>query len=311
MEGKLDLIIGNYTDGNLVASLMANKLGTTLGTFAHALEKTKYEDSDMKWKELDPKYHFLCWGKKTCGRSIDSNMLDDVVELAHGFVELKGYVWQLYIKMSKDNDNEDEGPNEDVTELARVASKLRIVYFAPNLLKHRLRKSVTPGDTPFGIGGCSSLLLFETYVKSKDLDLWHVISNGDFQPIEQNPKTKLDVVIPFEKQSDDLKKRLAKNYEAKMVIYNALPRKEYERIFMCNTTKENWKTLLITHQGNNQVKDKKIDILVQQYEQFVISKDKYINSAFARFNTIIISLKALDKGYSSKNYVRKFLRALL
>ncbi|KAL7614566.1 hypothetical protein Lser_V15G07019 [Lactuca serriola] len=60
MEGTPDLIIGNYTDGNLVASLMANKLGTTLGTIAHALEKTKYEDSDMKWKQLDPKYHFSC-----------------------------------------------------------------------------------------------------------------------------------------------------------------------------------------------------------------------------------------------------------
>ncbi|GJX62815.1 hypothetical protein Tco_0295715, partial [Tanacetum coccineum] len=33
-------------------------------------------------------------------------------------------------------------------------------------------------------------------------------------------------------------------------------------------------------------------------------------SDFARFNTIITSLKALDEGYSSKNYVRKFLRAL-
>ncbi|GKC18567.1 hypothetical protein Tco_1020717 [Tanacetum coccineum] len=66
---------------------------------------------------------------------------------------------------------------------------------------------------------------FETYVKSKDLDLW----NGDFQPIEKNPETKLD-------ESTD--------------------------------------------------------------------------SAFARFNTIITSLKALDEGYSSKNYFRKFLRAL-
>ncbi|GJR66919.1 hypothetical protein Tco_0012984 [Tanacetum coccineum] len=122
--------------------------------------------------------------------------------------------------------------------------------------------------------------------------------------------TKLDEVIPFEKQSDDLKKKLAKNNEAKMVIFNALPRKEYERIFMCNTTKEIWKTLLITHQGNNQVKDNNIDLLVQQYEQFVISEDESIDSAFARFNTIITSLKALDEGYSSKNYVRKFFRAL-
>ncbi|GKE73897.1 hypothetical protein Tco_1535938 [Tanacetum coccineum] len=79
---------------------------------------------------------------------------------------------------------------------------------------------------------------------------------------------------------------------------------------MYNTTKEIWKTLLITHQGNNQVKDNKIDILVQQYEQFVISEDESIDSAFARFNTIITSLKALDECYSSKNYVRKFLRDL-
>nr|GEV45654.1 DUF4219 domain-containing protein/UBN2 domain-containing protein [Tanacetum cinerariifolium] len=127
---------------------------------------------------------------------------------------------------------------------------------------------------------------FKTYVKSKDLDLWNVITDGDFQPIVQNPKTKLDEVIPFEKQTDDLKKKLTKNNEAKMVIYNALPRKEYERIFMCNTAKEISKTLLITHQ------------------------DESIDSDFARFNTIITSLKALDEGYSSKIYVRKFLRAL-
>nr|GEX54803.1 reverse transcriptase domain-containing protein [Tanacetum cinerariifolium] len=34
------------------------------------------------------------------------------------------------------------------------------------------------------------------------------------------------------------------------------------------------------------------------------------DSAFARFNTIITSLKALGEGYASKNYARKFLRAL-
>ncbi|GJT66284.1 retrovirus-related pol polyprotein from transposon TNT 1-94 [Tanacetum coccineum] len=97
------------------------------------------------------------------------------------------------------------------------------------------------------------------------------------------------------KKTDDLKKRLAKNNEARMVIYNTLPRKEYERIFMCNTAKEIWKTLLIAHQGNSQVKDNKIDLLVQQYEQFIIFEDESIDSALARFNTIITSLKALDE----------------
>nr|GEW15186.1 zf-CCHC domain-containing protein/UBN2 domain-containing protein [Tanacetum cinerariifolium] len=39
-------------------------------------------------------------------------------------------------------------------------------------------------------------------------------------------------------------------------------------------------------------------------------REESIDSAFDRFNTIITSLKALDEGFSSKNYVRKFLRAL-
>ncbi|GJT67914.1 zf-CCHC domain-containing protein [Tanacetum coccineum] len=151
---------------------------------------------------------------------------------------------------------------------------------------------------------------FETYVKSKDLDLWHVITDGDFPPIQNNPETKKDEVVPFHKQNDDLKKKLAKNNEAKMVIYNALPRKEYERIFMCQTAKEIWDTLLITHQGNNQVKANKIDLLVQQYEQFMIPEEESIDNAFAKFNTIITSLKALDESFSRKNCVKKFLRAL-
>ncbi|GKA05300.1 zf-CCHC domain-containing protein [Tanacetum coccineum] len=48
----------------------------------------------------------------------------------------------------------------------------------------------------------------------------------------------------------------------------------------------------------------------KQHEHLVIFKDESIDNAFARFNTIITSLKALDEGYSSKNYVGKFLRAL-
>ncbi|KAJ3671792.1 hypothetical protein LUZ60_007871 [Juncus effusus] len=60
MEAKPDLIIGNYSDGNLVATLLAHKLGVTQCTIAHALEKTKYPNSDLYWKKFDPQYHFSC-----------------------------------------------------------------------------------------------------------------------------------------------------------------------------------------------------------------------------------------------------------
>ncbi len=56
--GKPDLIIGNYSDGNLVAFLLARKLKVTQCNIAHALEKSKYLFSNLYWQDLDDKYHF-------------------------------------------------------------------------------------------------------------------------------------------------------------------------------------------------------------------------------------------------------------
>ncbi|GJX48122.1 hypothetical protein Tco_0273312 [Tanacetum coccineum] len=42
----------------------------------------------------------------------------------------------------------------------------------------------------------------------------------------------------------------------------------------------------------------------------MILEEESIDNAFAKFNTIITSLKAHDESFSSKNCVRKFLRAL-
>ncbi|KAH0459940.1 hypothetical protein IEQ34_010603 [Dendrobium chrysotoxum] len=60
LQATPDLIIGNYSDGNLVASLLAHKLGVTQCTIAHALEKTKYPNSDIYWKNFEDQYHFSC-----------------------------------------------------------------------------------------------------------------------------------------------------------------------------------------------------------------------------------------------------------
>lgn len=60
LQATPDLIIGNYSDGNLVASLLAHKLGVTQCTIAHALEKTKYPNSDIYWKNFENQYHFSC-----------------------------------------------------------------------------------------------------------------------------------------------------------------------------------------------------------------------------------------------------------
>lgn len=57
-QGRPDLIIGNYSDGNLVATLLADHFDVIQCTIAHALEKTKYLFSDMYWADREKDYHF-------------------------------------------------------------------------------------------------------------------------------------------------------------------------------------------------------------------------------------------------------------
>ncbi len=53
-----DLVIGNYSDGNLVSYLLAKRFKVTQGCIAHALEKSKYLYSALYWKDLEQYYHF-------------------------------------------------------------------------------------------------------------------------------------------------------------------------------------------------------------------------------------------------------------
>jgi sucrose synthase len=58
LQGRPDLIIGNYSDGNLVAFLLSRRLKVTQCNIAHALEKSKYLFSNLYWQDLEEKYHF-------------------------------------------------------------------------------------------------------------------------------------------------------------------------------------------------------------------------------------------------------------
>ena len=60
LEKKPDLIIGNYSDGNLVATLLSKRMQVTQCNIAHALEKAKYLYSALYWRDLEEDYHFSC-----------------------------------------------------------------------------------------------------------------------------------------------------------------------------------------------------------------------------------------------------------
>jgi len=56
--GRPHLVVGHYTDGNLVGHLLAEEFGVTHCAAVHALEKTKYLFSDMRWADMETDYNF-------------------------------------------------------------------------------------------------------------------------------------------------------------------------------------------------------------------------------------------------------------
>ncbi|WP_414528475.1 sucrose synthase [Nodularia chucula] len=57
-QGCPNLIVGNYSDGNLVASLLSRSLKVTQCNIAHSLEKPKHLFSNLYWQDLEHHYHF-------------------------------------------------------------------------------------------------------------------------------------------------------------------------------------------------------------------------------------------------------------
>jgi sucrose synthase len=53
-----DLLVGNYSDGNIVAAQLSKRLGVIQCNIAHALEKSKYLFSDLYWDRFEEEYHF-------------------------------------------------------------------------------------------------------------------------------------------------------------------------------------------------------------------------------------------------------------
>ena len=68
--------------------------------------------------------------------------------------------------------------------------------------------------------------------------------------------------------------------------------------------------LEITHEGTNQVKKSKINLLVHNYELFLMKKNRTIVEMITRFIDIVNGLEALGKTYKESKKVMKILRSL-
>ncbi|GKV10956.1 hypothetical protein SLEP1_g22252 [Rubroshorea leprosula] len=137
---------------------------------------------------------------------------------------------------------------------------------------------------------------------------WIVTMKGPHVPMKVVGESE----VPKEEvewNDEDLVKIMINNKAINM-LQCALNPTEFHRVFGCDTTKEMWDMLEVTHKGTSQVKELQINRLIYMYELFKMKPEESIQEMYTRLNDIVTNLKALGKVYPSQEVVRKVLRSL-
>ena len=149
----------------------------------------------------------------------------------------------------------------------------------------------------------------DNYIQAEDYELWMLIKNEPLIPKKITEDGKSIPKEPKEFNAEDYK-MMEKNAKAKKLLYFGLGPDEYTRISECESAKEIWDALQIAHEGTNQVKQSRIELLMRKYELFEMGDRESVMDMYTRFTHITNELKSLGKSFTTEELVRKILRIL-
>jgi len=140
----------------------------------------------------------------------------------------------------------------------------------------------------------------ENYIQAEDYQLWVIIEKGPLVPMET---TSSGSKIPNKVESYESKdfRMMEKNAKAKKVLYFGLGPEEYTRISECESARDIWNALRVAHEGTNQVKQSRIELLVRKYELFEMNEKETVMEMFTRFTHITNELKSLGKNFMTED----------
>ena len=102
----------------------------------------------------------------------------------------------------------------------------------------------------------------EIFIKSSNYRVWSVIMNGNIRIT----KTSAAGVVTDKPENEYVKEdyeTMEVNYSAMQMLMCALGPLEHNRIIGCKTARQIWRLLEVTHEGTNEVKTSKVDLLVR------------------------------------------------
>ena len=94
------------------------------------------------------------------------------------------------------------------------------------------------------------------------------------------------------------------------ILFNGFDKNMFDNVINCTTSKEFWGTIQTLCEGNEHVRENKMQLLIQQYEHFHFKHSETLNDTYSSIQKLLNGLKLYGRVYATKNTNLKFLRSL-
>jgi hypothetical protein len=135
-----------------------------------------------------------------------------------------------------------------------------------------------------------------TYLMALGVDVWDVVETGYTKP----------VVLA----SKDDKLEFSFNAKGMNAILNGLAEAEFVKVMHLDTAKAMWDKLINSYEGNEKVKDAKLQTYRLKFEQLKMNEDETISKYFLRVEELVNAMKGLGENFDDSLLVQKILRSL-
>ena len=133
-----------------------------------------------------------------------------------------------------------------------------------------------------------------SYLKALSRKIWTIVNDGYVTVDEKN-------LTPRDEENDLL------NDQAVNVLFSALDVSEFNRVKNLKVAKEMWKKLMAIHEGTSSVKETKLYVLKEKFNEFAMKKEESMPEMFNRLNDIVNELKDFGFEVPDVDFSPKFL----
>jgi hypothetical protein len=120
-----------------------------------------------------------------------------------------------------------------------------------------------------------------TYLMALGVDVWDVVETGYIKSVVLASK------------NDKLEFRF--NAKGMNAILNGLAKVEFVKVMHLQTAKEMWDKLINNYEGNEKVKDAKLQTYRSKFEQLKMNEEETINKYFLRVEELVNAMKGLGE----------------